>query len=85
MISKRKDKVIWCGSLSGKYLVKLGYNLLAEIDKEVFFSKDLCWNKDVLPKVGAFAWLAYKGRILIAKRLRKIGIIGSSRCPLCER
>ena len=58
---------------------------MAETNSEAFISKDLCWNKDMLPKVGAFAWLAYNGRILTVERLRKIGIIGPSRCPLCEK
>lgn len=84
LITTRKDKIIWCGSLSGKYSVKLGYNLLAITGKESFSSKDLCWNKDVLPKAGAFAWLAYRGRILTVERLRRIGFVGPSRCPLCE-
>ena len=85
VLTKKKDKVIWCGSLSGKYSVKIGYNLLAETGRESFFSRDLCWNKDTLPKAGTFTWLAYKGRILTAERLRKIGINGPSRCPLCEK
>ena len=85
MLTKKKDKVIWCGSLSGKYSIKLGYNLIAETGKDSFFSRDLCWNKDILPKAGAFTWLAYKGRILTTERLRNIRINGPSRCPLCEK
>ena len=85
MVSMKKDKIIWCDSVSGSYSVKLGYNVLAEKNREIFTSKDLCWSKDILPKAGAFAWLAYNGRIFIVERLRKIGIIGPSRCPLCEQ
>ena len=59
LLGLKKDKIIWCGSLKGNYLVKLGYNMMTETNNEAFISKDLCRNKDILPKAGAFAWLAY--------------------------
>ena len=85
MVSLKQDKIIWCCSLLGNYLVKLGYNMLAETNEEIFTSKDLCQDKDILPKAGAFAWLAYNERILTMERLKSIGINGPSRCPLCEK
>ena len=85
MVSPKQDKIIWCGSQSSNYLVQLGYILLAEKNEETFTSKDLYWNKEILPKARAFAWLAYNSRILTAERLKRIGINGPSRCPLCEK
>lgn len=59
--------------------------MMFEKKEEIFTSKDLCWYKENLPKEGDFAWLAYNGRILIVERLKRIGINGPSRCPLCEK
>ena len=59
--------------------------MLKAMNGEVFASKDLCWEKEILPKAGAFAWLAYNGRILIVERRRRLGIIGPTICPLCEK
>lgn len=80
-LSIKSDRIIWCDSQSGKYSVKLGYNLLEAVNDEVFASKDLCWQKEILPKAEAFTWLAYNGRILTAKRRREFGMVGPTRCP----
>lgn len=42
------------------------------------------WNPNALPKVNIFYSLLLHKKILTSKNLRKKGIYGPSRCPLCE-
>lgn len=84
-ISGNEDKLVWCGSSTGCYSVKIGYQLLNSLEREIFWAKDLCWNKHVLPKAGTFAWLAVKGRILTGDRQKRLGFAGPSKCVLCDK
>lgn len=78
------DKVVWCGSVNGNYSVKVGYQLLDSDVEEAFWAKNLCWSKECLPKAGAFAWLAVKGRILSRERRKRLGLAGPTKCVLCD-
>ena len=77
--------MIWCASKSGKNSTKLGYQLCEGQKNMESWPHQLCWNKLCMPKAGAFAWLAFKGRILTDDRRYKYGFIGPSRCSLCMK
>lgn len=57
MSSREEDEIIWCGTKSGIYYVKLGYALLEAEDKKVDWEAKVCWNNAFLSKAGAFSWL----------------------------
>lgn len=79
-----EDKIIWCGARLGIYSIKVGYQLLNECRECGDWPVKLCWDKAILPKAGAFTWKALHKRILIGDRLKVIGIVGPSRCPMCK-
>ncbi|GLJ30728.1 hypothetical protein SUGI_0608990 [Cryptomeria japonica] len=78
----KDDEIIWHAVVSGEYNVKLGY----EIKKKrtgAMWLVGLCLNKVVAPCVRAFLWVVLHERILTRERLRIVGIVDSSMCPLC--
>ena len=42
------------------------------------------WHPDSIPKVNSFIWLLLHNKLLTAENLRKRGILGPSRCSLCN-
>lgn len=83
-LSNREDMIIWCGATSGEYSAKLGYRIQVAQCEEKYWLTTLCWKREVLPKAGAFLWVASYQRCLTRERLKRLGIAGPSRCPLCE-
>lgn len=77
--------MIWCGAREGNYSVKLGYEFLEGREEIPSRFWDLFWCKDCLLKVGAFAWLAVKGRILTRERRKRLGFMGPSKCVMCSK
>ncbi|XP_059070381.1 uncharacterized protein LOC131860044 [Cryptomeria japonica] len=83
-ILNEEDTLIWNAEKSSDYKVNLGYELQRRRQKDSNWPVILCWDKRVLPKAGAFLWIALHGRILTSDRLKAIGISGPSRCYLCK-
>ena len=50
----------------------------------LLFPLHLCWDKFCLPKVGFFTLFVLHQKALPIERLKKFGILGPSRCSLCE-
>lgn len=51
-----KDDVLkWCGSKSGNYSVKIGYNIIENAEIQLEWPSKLCWSSKCLPKAGVFA------------------------------
>ena len=42
------------------------------------------WHPDSIPKVNIFTWILMHNKLLTAENLRKTGIIGPSRCAMCN-
>ncbi|GLJ33387.1 hypothetical protein SUGI_0671570 [Cryptomeria japonica] len=64
-VSNEEDKLNSTLSKSGKYLVKEGYiSLLKGVYSVKSRERCFCWHDAVLPKAGAFQWLALHNRIL---------------------
>ena len=80
--SEKKDKLIWATSNDGKYNVKNGYKEITNSKRweEVEISLQLCWDTTFLLKARFFLWLASQNGILTVDRLKKIGLVGPSRC-----
>ncbi|XP_059067599.1 uncharacterized protein LOC131858386 [Cryptomeria japonica] len=83
--SREVDEIIWCGAKSGSYSVKLGYTLLEIEGRTKEWESKLCWNKECLPKAGAFSWLVGNKRIQSGDRLKKMGFASPFRCVLYEK
>jgi hypothetical protein len=49
-IINREDEISWCAAASGKFLVKIGYEIIDNKEEECFEARDLCWSKETLPK-----------------------------------
>lgn len=75
-ISKKHDRLIWAPSKDGKYTIKMGHKALQQMDNQQQTQRDFsfCWNSSALPKVGCFAWLALKNKILTSDNLEKLQI-----------
>ena len=84
--NKIEDQLIWAAANDGKYQVKIGYEIICNSQRweVVEVPSQLCWDPACLPKAGFFLWLAVQNRILTADRLRRFGIAGPTRCPLCK-
>ena len=81
-----QDQIFWAPAKDGKYSVKEGYKILQQNDlyKPTSRAFAFCWNLEVLPKVGCFAWLASKHRILTSDRLDRLQIAKPFKCVLCK-
>lgn len=63
-INNEDDQIVWCGTKSNNYVVKIGYKLLDQEYLNIQCPHHLLWNKDCLQKASAFSWLAIRDRIL---------------------
>ncbi len=59
-MSNKEDNIVWCAAKSGRYSIKLGYQLSGKVIDSNVWPHKLCWNKLFLPKFGAFSWLVLK-------------------------
>ncbi|XP_057872052.1 uncharacterized protein LOC131078394 [Cryptomeria japonica] len=84
-ILSENDSLIWNAAKSGNYKVGLGYELQRKRQKDCKWPVVLCWDKWVLPKAGAFLWIALHERIITSDRLKSISIAGPSRCCFCKK
>ena len=57
-IKNEDDGLSWCVERSGKYSMKMGYLLLTNEQILEDWPYTLCCDKDFVPKVGAFSYLA---------------------------
>ncbi|GLJ54108.1 hypothetical protein SUGI_1158690 [Cryptomeria japonica] len=83
-VSNDDDSIFWCGSKTGEYSVKFGYEAQRIRGMIASWPHKLCWNNRLLPKAGAFLWITLHNRILTADRLKLIGISGPSMCFMCK-
>ena len=79
-----KDKRGW-GSTSGSYSAAEGYKSIQEIPN---IPQDLdqwkfVWSNASIPTIDYFYWTLAHKSILTSDNLRRRGIEGPSRCPLC--
>ena len=80
------DGLIWSKSRGSQYTVKEEYQSLIAGKNDVHDKKFMfCWHDVVLPKVGAFLWLALHNRILTSDRLQRLQILDSFLCILCGK
>lgn len=84
LIQSAIDKLGWKSSF---YSIREGYNNLL-LNSEVPLKSIICNNiqrVDAIPQVDTFCWLLRHKRNLASENIRKCGIVGHSRCPLCEK
>lgn len=79
-----KDKRGW-GSLSGSYTVSEGYKRLTAVPHAPPNPAQwkFIWDFPSLPKIDFFCWTVAHQSILTRDNLRRRGVEGPSRCPLC--
>lgn len=84
LIQSAIDKLGWKSSF---YSIREGYNNLL-FNSEVPLKSIICNNiqrVDAIPQVDTFCWLLRHKINLASENIRKCGIVGHSRCPLCEK
>lgn len=85
ILSDVEDKLVWTKNISGKYIVRDGYNSLMKDNDHPAWLYKLFWHSACLPKAGAFAWLAVQDRVLTGMRLDRLGITVAFTCVLCNK
>lgn len=82
---RKADTRGW-GLIPGSYTVSQGYKQLSQHPNVPPDPKPWqgIWSQTTIPKIDTFCWLLCHHRILTEDRFRKRGIIGPSRCSLCE-
>ncbi|GLJ18307.1 hypothetical protein SUGI_0323970 [Cryptomeria japonica] len=83
-LSNDEDGIFWSVAKSGEYSVKLGYEVQRQRGMCMDWPHKLCWSNKLLPKAGAFLWLALHNRILTGDRLKSIGISEPNMCVMCK-
>lgn len=86
-LSNREDIVIWAPTKGGDYSIKEHYYGLRKTynSRRKCRAFSFCWNSNVLPKAGCFAWLALRKRILTSEWLSRLCIAESFICKLCNK
>lgn len=84
-LNMKEDVIKWCGSKSGAYSVKIGYNIIENADLQPNLSSQLCWSYKCLRKVGVFTWLVLKRRILTRDRMLHLRFNGPFQCVMHKR
>ena len=80
-----KDRRGW-GNLSGNYSTSEGYKIsqaIPSVAPNPVVWKYL-WSKPFIPKIDFFCWTLAHKSILSGENLKKHGMEGPSRCPLCK-
>ena len=82
--SQEKYKRGW-GFTSGSYSVAEGYRLIKAIPKVPPDPSqwNFVWSATSIPKIEFFCWTLAHNNVLTSDNLRKRGMEGPSRCPLC--
>ena len=80
-----RDKRGW-GPSSGIYTASEGYKLIKAIPYAVPNPAiwNFLWTKAFIPKIDMFCWTLAHKSILSGENLKKRGLEGPSRCPLCK-
>ncbi|GLJ32840.1 hypothetical protein SUGI_0661390 [Cryptomeria japonica] len=79
----REDKILWCATKSSNYSCNLGYEVTSRMWEWCKWQTELCWEPHILPKVGAFVWLAMQNQILTGDRLMKLNFSRPYKCLMC--
>ena len=79
-----EDGVCWGLSKDGKFSIKSTYNL---IKSQLNLPQDAVWNSiwklKIPPKIKAFVWLVYHGRILTNEERMRRGLTDNPMCHRC--
>ena len=81
-MSNHPNCLFWVPTKDGKYSIKVGYLALQhnQFNQTTYHAFEFYWNSSVLPKVGCFAWLALKNRILTSDCLHRLNIFYPFSC-----
>ena len=78
-----EDKLLLKGSKTGGFSMKLMYKVLDHSPALAFPSLSI-WNLAVPPKLGFFAAVAFRGKVLTLDQLKNRGRALVNKCFLCE-
>ena len=80
-----RDKRGW-GHISGRYSASEGYKLFKAIPTAApnLAIWNYLWTKAFIPKIDTFGWILAHKSVLSGENLKKRGMEGPTRCPLCK-
>lgn len=96
-VTQCQDRLIWCRSKSGKYIVKRGYQIARRNSSHGLPSSaspstivsqktwSILWNAPTAPKVKHFMWKVVNNWIATKDNLFKRKCAQSPLCPICYR
>lgn len=84
ILSNKEDKIIWCTTKLGGYLVNVGCSVAQSDTTNKDWPTKFYSGKYILLYVRTFSWTILHKKILIGDRLYKRSTIGPYRCPLCK-
>eukprot|EP00253_Pinus_taeda_P031603 PITA_31603 len=81
-----EDILRWGKSMKGSFTVKEAYYLIGVQERmEINPEWKIIWEGKWWPKIALFAWLVGKDRILTWDNIQKRGLLGPSKCSLCNK
>jgi len=80
------NQLIWGKQGGSNFTLKEARNCIEDLeqDEKVNWSNKV-WDSQFWPKIKTFLWLLMHRKTLTWENLRKKGLCGPSRCPMCEK
>ena len=85
-IREGTDQIIWGFKAPGQFNIKEAVELASGTGMLPMEKKwNSIWTLKHWPKITLFLWLLRKGRILTWENLKRCGMMGPSRCVMCQQ
>jgi len=85
LVSEGNDQLRWCNNNEGTFNLKDAKKILLGLASQAPDKAwQRLWTQQVCTKIKLFTWLVQHRNILTWDNIRKRGVLGPSRCQLCE-
>lgn len=85
LVTKGQDQLRWGLNKEGSFNLKEAKRIILNLDSSnVMNSWQQLWSHQGWMKIKLFMWLVHHKKILTWDNITKKGVIGPSRCQLCE-
>ena len=85
LVTKGQDQLRWGNNKEGKFNIKEAKGFLLELELQTPNKNwQKLWKHKGWMKIKLFMWLVHHKKILTWENILKRGIMGPSRCQLCE-
>jgi len=85
MVTEWRDQLIWGNNNKGTFNLKEAKSIILGLESSVLGKTwQQLWNYQGWMKIKLFMWLVHHKKILTWDNIIKRGVLGPSRCQLCE-